>query len=151
MERSVSVNDFGSNARPTVRRDEAESGLDADGLPAGGRRRPLARAIKADQGPCLYLGPAGQRCDRPWLRGFCARHQPGAGRPLRQEFSRVVAAGIGIMAAMWPVLATCCAKCFAGFIRTEVSVVRGDSALTSRQNCRAEIADFRVKFGPCPK
>src|ERR1700722_19271843 len=35
------------------------------------------RALPADLGPCLYLGPAGQRCDRRAARdGFCSRHQP---------------------------------------------------------------------------
>jgi hypothetical protein len=35
------------------------------------------RKNSGDQGPCLYFGPQGQRCDRPAIaNGFCARHLP---------------------------------------------------------------------------
>jgi hypothetical protein len=64
-------------------------------------------AAPGSQGPCLYLGPEGQRCARPALEGgFCAQHGPGtikkasSGRGLPQ----IVGAGIGILAAMWPIL-----------------------------------------------
>ena len=98
-----------------------------------------------DQGPCLYFGPQGQRCDRPAIAdGFCARHLPGqlnqslrfgatpppqtgvappsskpyAGiaspgfkqyrglpSPGSKPFARIVAVGIAIFAALWPVIA----------------------------------------------
>ncbi|MGH9716067.1 MAG: hypothetical protein ACRD4R_04965 [Candidatus Acidiferrales bacterium] len=57
-----------------------------------------------DRGPCLYLGPAGQRCYRRALKdGFCAQHQPGAlatrkiGKP-----SKFLAAIAGILGVLWP-------------------------------------------------
>jgi hypothetical protein len=97
MERSESVNlddtletpDFGG----------------ADSLPetAGAPRR----ASLDDQGPCLYLGPAGQRCGRRAVAGnFCARHQPGASQILSlPQISRRGVAVIGLLAVLWPVLA----------------------------------------------
>lgn len=61
-------------------------------------------ATEADEGPCLYLGPAGQRCYRPALPGgFCAAHQPGAAaRPKIGKKSKLVAAIAGIGGALWP-------------------------------------------------
>jgi hypothetical protein len=76
-----------------------------------------------DQGPCLYLGPQGQRCSRPALgNGFCARHMPaqlgqaarlGAATSARPDaaslgsrpLARIIAVGIAIFAALWPVVA----------------------------------------------
>jgi hypothetical protein len=63
-----------------------------------------APAEEDDQGPCLYLGPAGQRCYRPAVRdGFCAAHQPGA--PARAKIgkrSKLVAAIAGLGGVLWP-------------------------------------------------
>jgi len=57
-----------------------------------------------DQGPCLYLGPAGQRCYRRAVRdGFCALHLPGAaairkvGKP-----AKWLAAIAGMLGVLWP-------------------------------------------------
>jgi len=60
-----------------------------------------------DQGPCLYLGPSGQRCDRrAAAASFCTRHQPGASQTLSlPQLSRRSAAVIGLLAVLWPVLA----------------------------------------------
>jgi hypothetical protein len=59
----------------------------------------------ADQGPCLYLGPSGQRCDeKAFEGGFCAKHQPGAAPPITAA-SKVVAASAGIIGLLWPYLA----------------------------------------------
>jgi hypothetical protein len=60
-----------------------------------------------DQGPCLYLGPAGQRCERPALAGgFCARHMPGAKIIKRVSApSRILAAIAAILGILWPYLA----------------------------------------------
>jgi len=55
------------------------------------------------QGPCLYLGPAGQRCDRAALAGgFCASHRPGARREAFRNPARILAAALGIAALVWP-------------------------------------------------
>jgi hypothetical protein len=71
--------------------EESPSGLVA---PAGG----------ADNGPCLYLGPSGQRCSRRALEGgFCALHQPGAKSPAsKTSHTKRVAAAIGALGALVP-------------------------------------------------
>src|ERR1700678_3615662 len=47
----------------------------------------------ADQGPCLYLGPNGQRCDRGAVEdGFCAIHRPGGIASKIPQPGRVAAA-----------------------------------------------------------
>jgi len=106
---------------------------------------PADRKSSGDQGPCLYFGPQGQRCDRPAIaNGFCARHLPahldqaarfgatspaqtataspsskpyagvpspgferygGLPSPGSKPFARIVAVGIAIFAALWPVIA----------------------------------------------
>lgn len=73
------------------------------------------RKTSSDQGPCLYFGPQGQRCDRRAVAdGFCRRHQPaqlgetaqpGVARSGSKPFARVIAVGIAIFAALWPVIA----------------------------------------------
>ena len=70
---------------------------------------PQTLSATGDQGPCLYLGPSGQRCNRRAVEGgFCARHQPGADRlqglSIPQITRRSVAL-IGLLAVLWPVLA----------------------------------------------
>lgn len=55
-------------------------------------------------GPCLYLGPAGQRCYRPAVKGgFCALHQPGAAaiRKVGKPAKWLAAIG-GIVGVLWP-------------------------------------------------
>ncbi len=65
---------------------------------------PVAFAGNADYGPCLYLGPAGQRCSRRALRGgFCALHQPGVRRPAGSTPSaKRAAAVVGALVALLP-------------------------------------------------
>jgi hypothetical protein len=93
MDRSVSVN------------VESDSGTGEfeDGFPPS---EPPSPPPSADLGPCLYLGPAGQRCDRRATEGgFCSRHQPGAFREaLRTQVPRRAIATIGVLAILWPVL-----------------------------------------------
>ena len=49
-------------------------------------------AAPADQGPCLYLGPSGERCTRRAYRdGYCINHQP-------TKSSRLVSPGDGAAA-----------------------------------------------------
>ena len=57
-------------------------------------------------GPCLYLGPTGQRCDRPAGEdGFCQLHGPeGAGVSWKNPI-RVIAALLLLLATIWPLLA----------------------------------------------
>jgi hypothetical protein len=65
---------------------------------------PAGLAGNADYGPCLYLGPVGQRCDRRALAGgFCAWHRPGARPPVGSTPSaKRVAAVIGALVALLP-------------------------------------------------
>ena len=61
----------------------------------------------ADQGPCLYLGPRGQRCDRRATKGgFCAIHQPdGAISRVAKPSKKLAASLLAIVAIIWPYLA----------------------------------------------
>jgi hypothetical protein len=65
-----------------------ERGVRVNGVPVGGGRAGAMSASavashvpsdRADYGPCLYLGPAGQRCSRRAIEGgFCEQHRPDA-------------------------------------------------------------------------
>jgi hypothetical protein len=116
MERFVTVNDFSGSAaelgpREAETAEDREWGREGTGPDAEVRSagNGLGSQQRPDQGPCLYLGPRGQRCGNPAVsRGFCPRHEPselGGAKVASRGVSRVVAAGIGILAAMWPILA----------------------------------------------
>jgi hypothetical protein len=74
------------------------------------RVRPSVEAGGAqagDQGPCLYFGPAGQRCSRRALPGgFCAIHRPGAKAIVKSSTkpTKIIAAIIGMVGVLWPFL-----------------------------------------------
>ena len=94
MELSQSVN-AGDDGRDF---DEPDDALHASVAPAS-----LSPAVKT---PCLYIGPAGQRCDRPARAdGFCSKHQLN---PPHEVSSSTVAkravAIIGVVAALWPLI-----------------------------------------------
>ena len=62
----------------------------------------------ADQGPCLYFGPRGQRCDRRATNsGFCAIHQPdgAAASGIPKPSKKFIASLLAIAAVVWPYLA----------------------------------------------
>lgn len=109
MERNVNVNAFpDSHREPNEREvgnwapgdDEDEGQWRADPEPVLNDDAPAC-----GQGPCLYLGPAGQRCSRPALTGgFCARHQTGALEKKPMNPSRFIAAIAAIAGVLWPVL-----------------------------------------------
>ncbi|MGA8145254.1 MAG: hypothetical protein WB987_15310 [Candidatus Acidiferrales bacterium] len=65
------------------------------------------RVSYADQGPCLYLGPAGQRCTQRAIEGgFCARHQHGAPAIIGPFLTpKKIAALFVALAMLWPELA----------------------------------------------
>jgi hypothetical protein len=67
---------------------------------------PSSRTLPADLGPCLYLGPAGQRCDRRATQdGFCQRHQPNATTISPPFFTpKKLAAFLIALAMLWPEL-----------------------------------------------
>jgi hypothetical protein len=62
---------------------------------------------EAGQGPCLYLGPNGQRCERRALAGgYCASHRPGAiNLPKVAGSKRTLAAILAGLGIFWPYLA----------------------------------------------
>jgi Family of unknown function (DUF5763) len=62
------------------------------------------RTLASDLGPCLYLGPAGQRCNRRATRdGFCSRHQPDAPTASTPFFTpKKLAAFLIALAMLWP-------------------------------------------------
>jgi hypothetical protein len=64
------------------------------------------RTLPTDLGPCLYLGPAGQRCDRRAARdGFCSRHQPDAPTVSAPFLTpKKLAAFLIALAMLWPEL-----------------------------------------------
>jgi len=91
--------------QPDFRFEDDVDGIGADDL--GPARMAVASSAPAvsDQGPCLYLGPAGQRCYRRAVKGgFCALHQPGAAAIKRGigKPSKLIAAVVGIMGVLWP-------------------------------------------------
>lgn len=105
-----SVNIHGQRAPEPMLHPDPDAGSAFEG-PAGKEptRRPntMTRAgTAADQGPCLYFGPAGQRCERRATRdGFCARHQAGASAvrvPILTP--KRIAAFLVAIAMLWPEL-----------------------------------------------
>lgn len=78
----------------------------ADYLPvsetSGSRTLTIPAAAK-NWGPCLYLGPSGQRCAKPALEGgFCAIHSPGSSLAITPNRRRVLAAVAAIIGILWP-------------------------------------------------
>ena len=113
MERRVSVNAEATSDEGTVTPDglpkgwseAAWAGKQASAEPSESlsTEDDPAESKPSGQGPCLYLGPAGQRCDRPALAGgFCVRHRPGARREVLKNPARILAAALGIAALVWP-------------------------------------------------
>jgi len=62
---------------------------------------------RSDLGACLYLGPVGQRCNRPAQEGsFCAQHQPeGSSASMPALSPRRLGVMLTILALLWPILA----------------------------------------------
>jgi hypothetical protein len=57
------------------------------------------------RGTCLYLGPQGQRCDRPALEdGFCHHHSPDAAPLGPWTWFRRFAALLVAAAILWPII-----------------------------------------------
>jgi len=115
MERRVSVNDEMTSGRPEISPDGLPQGWrEGDWPQDGAAGRPdepakphVSGHRSPEQGPCLFLGPSGQRCGRRALAGgFCAKHQidgaagddAGGGK----NWTRVLAATGAIIALLWP-------------------------------------------------
>ena len=97
-----SVNVHGLPQAYVVPNSEAFS---ADSIDKPEPNRSLSnRTSAADLGPCLYLGPAGQRCDRRAIAdGFCSRHQPDAPTASTPFFTpKKLAAFLIALAMLWP-------------------------------------------------
>ena len=66
-------------------------------------RASTSPAAVKNWGPCLYLGPSGQRCAKLALEGgFCAVHAPGSGAAITPNRRRVLAAVAAIIGILWP-------------------------------------------------
>ncbi len=107
MERRVSV-----NVVSTVTPDGLPQGWSHDPWPAreaSDRRLELApiraTTVSLDQGPCLYLGPGGQRCSkRAVASSFCRAHLPGGPGTSTTKPARFWAAVAAILGLLWPYL-----------------------------------------------
>ena|SRR5690348_9178169 len=91
MERRVTVND-------RIERVELEvpEELEASPVSPQGCQNP-------SNGPCLYLGPGGERCSRSALAGgYCAQHGDPTFRVLGRNYARVLAATIALVLIVWP-------------------------------------------------
>ena len=101
MERRVTVNDGIERVELEIPEDlEAFEGEDEAGY--GGSDAPTG-----SYGPCLHLGPQGQRCSRQALTGgYCARHHgdPELRLPGR-NYTRVIVATVALIVIVWPYLA----------------------------------------------
>lgn len=117
----------GFNLDPERSSAGSEFGVEPDSYgvePASYGVSPNTGQKRSDQGPCLYFGPQGQRCSRPAIaNGFCARHtpaqlgqapakigaasyaRPGAAALGSRPLGRIIAIGIAIFAALWPIVA----------------------------------------------
>jgi hypothetical protein len=107
MDRFLTVNDSSSSSERRRPRELDPS----DAADSPDWADPLSSLVESGasgtQGPCLYLGSQGQRCLRPALiGGFCQRHQSGSetAKPGSRGVTRMAAAGIGILAALWPIV-----------------------------------------------
>ena len=97
-----SVNVHGLPQAYVVPNSEAFS---PDSIDQSTPNRPVStRTLPTDLGPCLYLGPAGQRCDRRATRdGFCSRHQPDSPAMSTPFFTpKKLAAFLIALAMLWP-------------------------------------------------
>jgi len=75
-------------------------------LSIGSARRPSHPARNASLGPCLYLGPRGQRCARPAIDdGFCEKHRPGEKVAGSLVGRRVLGAVVAVLGILWPYVA----------------------------------------------
>jgi len=91
-----------------MERDLSVNGVPETEDPAGGFDFPPAsHPARTDLGPCLYLGPRGQRCSRRATKaGFCAIHQPGAAiGGIAKPSKKLLASLLAIVAVIWPYLA----------------------------------------------
>jgi Family of unknown function (DUF5763) len=116
MARFLTVNDFSDS--PPLRR--ANEPLHFDPRPAAPEFgvEPANYGVKTplhnDQGPCVYLGPQGQRCSRPAIaNGFCGQHRPapparpGAAPTAAGRKSPIAAAvffAIALLENFWPAI-----------------------------------------------
>jgi hypothetical protein len=104
MDRRVNVN---AGTVPAVTPDGLPPGWSQTAWPpaepiAGGGEYAARGTGLSGQGPCLYLGPGGERCRRPArTSGFCVAHEP---KNRTTNPVRVCAAAAAIAALLWPYL-----------------------------------------------
>jgi hypothetical protein len=112
MEGRVSVNDDSDPSWEPAQPDGPESLVggsmeashDVDPAWLDELGEPPEPAADVSHGPCLYLGPSGERCSKPALAGdYCTRHHPDPEKrwPSR-SYKRVLLASIALVAILWP-------------------------------------------------
>jgi hypothetical protein len=109
MERVVRVNaSRGSNDAEGTRTRQSAASDQRSGLVWEAPGAATRSTAESEQGPCLYFGPAGQRCSRPALAGgFCSRHSPDARTDAATTTisPRKLIAILAAAVALWPILA----------------------------------------------
>ena len=96
MERRVTVND-------RIERVELEVPEDLEPVEAS-EEPPKLPDDRSAYGPCLYLGPAGERCAKAAVEGgYCTKHHPVPARQAPgRSYTRVVVATIALVVIVWP-------------------------------------------------
>jgi hypothetical protein len=93
----------------SLRTSDQAAKLSLSSLPSRTASQPLKLPPKSTvQSPCLYIGPAGERCSRTaGPSGFCAKHQLTAPSESTSKAVNVkrAAAVLGVLAALWPFIA----------------------------------------------
>ena len=99
MERRVTVND-------RIERVEIEVPEDLQPLESS-EELAVQPENRSRNGPCLYLGPAGERCAKTALEGgYCAKHHPDPSlQDPGRSYGRVVVAAVALVAIAWPYIA----------------------------------------------
>jgi hypothetical protein len=96
----ISPDDFSS-------RISSPSPISADTFSPRSSSQSLKLSTSTVQGTCLYIGPAGQRCNRAaGASGFCSKHQLNpSGEVSKSAAIKRAAAISGVLAALWPFIA----------------------------------------------
>jgi hypothetical protein len=99
MERRVTVND-------RIERFELETPADLEPVSEVAEGASGART-DGSRGPCLYLGPTGQRCAKPAVEGgYCPKHHGDPDlRSDSRNYTRVLVATVALAIIIWPYVA----------------------------------------------
>jgi hypothetical protein len=111
MERSQLVNAANEDPNAPGLTQSVDARNEERGLawPPGALRVWVAPSSFTLQSPCLYIGPVGQRCNRPArASGFCSRHwlnESDVDRVSDWTIAKRAVAVLSVVVALWPLLA----------------------------------------------